>query len=99
MFYSSKKDVLLNKNTYSALVHPVEVKKEEEEASVKRTKEAARKVSTRTTLPEELLKMSVDVQFDLDAQEKRQWRQLLERHTDVFQLDGQPWVGHSLYSM
>ena len=34
--------------------------------------------------------MSEDVQFDLNAQEKRQWRQLLERHNDAFQLDGQP---------
>ena len=57
---------------------------------MKRTQEAARKVSTMTTLPEELLKMSEDVQFDLNAQEKRQWRQLLERHKDAFQFDGQP---------
>ena len=30
------------------------------------------------------------MQFDLNAQEKKQWRQLLERHKDAFQLDGQP---------
>ena len=67
-----------------------------EETPVKRTKEAARKVSTMTTLQEELLKMSKDVQFDLNVQEERQWRQLLERHKDAFQLDGQPLGGMQL---
>ena len=90
MFNPSEEDVLFNKNTHSALVHPVEVKGEEEGTPVKRTEEAARKVSTMTTLAEELLKMSEDVQFNLNAQEKKQWRQLLERHKGVFQLDGQP---------
>ena len=66
MFNPLEEDVLLNKNTHSALVHSVEVKKEEEETPVKKTLEAARKVSTKTTLPGELQKMSEDVQFDLD---------------------------------
>ena len=63
-------EVLLDKNTHSALVHPVEIKEGEEGTPVKRTQEAARKVSTMAALPEELLKMSEDVQFDLNAQEK-----------------------------
>ena len=67
VFNPSDEAVLLNKNTHSTLVYPVEVKEEEEGTPVKRTQEAARKVSTMTTLPEELLKMSEDVQFDLSA--------------------------------
>ena len=90
MFNPLEEYVFLNKNTLSALVHPVEVRKEEEETSAKKTKEAARKITTKTTLPEELQKMSKDIQFDLDDKEKRQWRQLLEKLRDVFQLDGQP---------
>ena len=95
MFNPLEENVLLNKNTHSALVHPVEVKEEEEGTPVKRTQEAARKVSTMTTLPEELLKMSEDVQFDLNAQEKRQWRQLLEGHKMRFSWMDNPWVGRS----
>ena len=56
MYNPSEEDVLLNKNTHSAMVHPIEVKEEEEGTPVTRTKEAARKVSTMTTLPEELLR-------------------------------------------
>ena len=39
----------LIKNTQSALVHPVEVKKEEREMSVTKAKEATRKISTKAT--------------------------------------------------
>ena len=90
MFNPLEEDVLLNKNTHSALVHPVEVNEKEEGAPARGTQEAARKVSTMAALPEELLRMSEDVQFNLNTQEKKQWRQLLERHKNVFQLDGQP---------
>ena len=75
---------------HSALVHPGEVNEKDKEAPARRAQEAARKVSTMAALPKELLRMSKDVQFNLNAQEKKQWRQLLERHKDVFQLDGQP---------
>ena len=58
------------------------MRKEEEETSAKKTKEAARKISIKITLLEELQKMSEDVQFDLEDKEKRQWRQLLKKHRD-----------------
>ena len=80
MFNPSEEDVLLNKNTHSTLVHPMEVKEEEEGMPVRRTQKAARKVSTMAALPGELLKMSEEMQFDLNPQEKKQWRQPLERH-------------------
>ena len=90
MFNPSEEDVLLHKNTHSALVHPVEVNEGKEQVPVRRTLEAARKVSPVTALPEELLRMSKDVQFHLNAHERARWRQLLEKHKDAFQLEGQP---------
>ena len=90
MFNPSEEDVFLNKNMHSALAHPVEVKKEEGEISVIKAKEAARKISMKATLPEELQWMSEDIQFNLDGEEKKHWRQLFEKYKDVFQLDGQP---------
>ena len=54
MFNPSEEDVLLHKNTHSALVHPVEVNEEKEQVPVKRTREAAHKVLPVTALPEEL---------------------------------------------
>ena len=78
MFNPSEEDVLLHKNTHSALVHPVEVNEGKEQVPVKRTHEAARKVLPVTALPEELLRISEDVQFDLNAHERARWRQLLE---------------------
>ena len=92
MFNPLEVDVLLKKNTHSALVHPVEVKKEEGETSVIKAKEAARKISTKATLPEELQRMSEDIQFNLDGRRIRRYfskNQLCNNSNDGYPINSE----------
>ena len=58
-------EVTLNKNTHSALLHPVEVKEVVDEEKRTLGACAVRKMPKRKLLPEKLQKVCEKVQFDL----------------------------------
>ena len=97
MFNPSEEDVVLFKNTHSALVHPVvledvireETSPEEVEDPEKKTS-LVRGVARKEPLPEELQKVCNDTQYDLTPEERKQLSRLLHRHKGVFQLEGEP---------
>ena len=97
MFNPSEEDVVLHRNTHTALVHPVEVEVFPEEGMQDVREDpresdfsSVRKMSGRETLPEELVRICEDTQYDLTREEKKQLSQLLYKHKDVFQFEDEP---------
>ena len=93
MFNPSEEDVLLHKDTHTALVHPVEVEEalvrdEVPEEGMKMN--LVREVTRQRSLPKELQEICEGTQYDLSKSEKRQLSRLLGKHQGVFQLEGEP---------
>ena len=67
MFNPSEEDIVLHKNTHTALVHPVdiEIAEQQEEKLVEKEKSSVRKITKRETLPEELQRVCENIQYDL----------------------------------
>ena len=105
MFNPSDEEVVLHKNTHTALVHPVEVEETlKEEKSMERESSFVRKVGKEGPLPEELQRIREETQYDLTKEEGRKLSHLLQKHKEVFQLEGEPLgrthlVEHDIKSM
>jgi len=99
MFNPSDEDVILYKNTHTALVHPVELDTAQgEDASsvgikasdTQEGKGYARNVTKREPLPEELQDICRRMQFVLEKGDMKEVSQLLWKHQGAFQLKGDP---------
>ena len=100
MFNPSDTEIILNKNTHSALVHPVIVDNPNTDNShfehvihkdSSQSVKQVRSVGTNNkNLPEELQQVCEGVQFDLDQSERLKMEELLRKHQTVFQLQGEP---------
>lgn len=92
MFNPSEEDVVLHRHTHTALIHPVDVEEtSREETSQCRTETSSvRKLTTKEPLPTELQKMCENTQYNLEKDEKKQLSKLLDKHREVFQLEGEP---------
>ena len=90
MFNPSDEDVVLNKDTHTALVYPVDVEESVVEEKPSRVGCIRLRITEYDPLPEELQTICDDTQHDLTGEEKRQLSQLLYKHRDVFQLKGEP---------
>ena len=93
MFNPSEEDVLLHRDTHTALVHPVDVEETlaEDEVPDERFKmNLVREVSRQSSLPKELQEICEETQYDLSKSEKKQLSRLLKKHQGVFQLEGEP---------
>ena len=87
VFNPSEEDVVLHKNTHSAVVHPVEI-----EEDVERTGKggSVRRITKQKDLPEELKTVCDEAQCELTREEGKQLSKLLMKHQSVFQLKGEP---------
>jgi hypothetical protein len=92
MFNPSEEEIILYKNTHSALVHPVVVEKpvgkvtdEDKQGHYVRGIAAGAE-----PLPEELQNVCQGVQFTLDSEERQSLSKLLRKHRSVFQLKDEP---------
>ena len=92
VFNPSEEDVVLHKDTHSAMVHPVEVEEDQERTSLEReAKEGAvRRLTKQRSLPEELMGICDEAQCEMTREEGKQLSKLLMKHQGVFQLKGEP---------
>ena len=74
MFDMSEVDIVLYKNTHTALLHPIdiEVMEQWEEKPSEKEKSSVRKVTKREPTPEELHGVCKNTQYDLSKEEKKQ---------------------------
>ena len=87
----SEEDIVLNRNTHTALVHPVEELCTMPPMETEGQKcEFVRRMGKVVPLPEPLRKLCEEAQFDLTKEEGRELSQLLRKHKGAFQLEGEP---------
>ena len=89
MINPSEEDVTLNKNTHSAIIHPVEVE-ERLCGDDNDYLNSVRSMTPQGDLPAELQMMCEGVQCEMTEDEEKQLVRLLKKHRNVFQLEGEP---------
>ena len=72
MFNQSEEDIVLHKNTHTALVDPfdIEITEQQDEELREKEKSSVRAVTKREPLPEELQRVCKNTQYDLSREEK-----------------------------